>query len=78
MIIVTPRNDEWIAFYNITCGKIFLNGNQDYCIRIPTVEDVEESGCLYNTVNLENGGLCYTDEDAYVLPLPKSELHIKF
>ena len=39
MIIVTPRNDEWKPFGDMRCGEIFLNGNQDYCIRIPLVKD---------------------------------------
>jgi hypothetical protein len=81
MIIVTSRNDEWIPFEEIDYGDIFLNGNQDYCMKIPTVESFEEDigGTFsYNTVNLANGHLSFTGADIYVLPLPDSELHIKF
>jgi hypothetical protein len=81
MFIVTPRNDIWQPFDNMDYGEIFLNGNQDYCIKIPTVESFEEDigGTIsYNTVNLANGHLSFTGADVYILPLPESELHIKF
>ena len=78
MIIVTGRNNEWKPFADMQNGEIFLYGNQDYCMRIPLVKDTEYYKFLYNTVNLANGSLCHTDDDVYVLPLPNSELHIKF
>lgn len=78
MIIITNRNDKWEPFGNMRCGEVFLNGDQDYCIRIPLVKDTEDYESLYNTVNLANGGLCHTDDDVYVLPLPNSELQIEF
>ena len=78
MVIVTSANDERKLFSDIRDGEIFLNGNQDYCMRIPLVKDTEYYKSLYNTVNLANGSLSRTDDDVYVLPLPNSELHIKF
>lgn len=78
MIIVTGRNDEWKPFADMQNGEIFLDGNQDYCMKIPLVKDTEYYKSLYNTVNLANGSLSRTDDDVYVLPLPNSELHIKF
>lgn len=80
MIIVTSRNDEWVPFEEISYGDIFLNGNQDYCMKIPTVENFEEDigEVAYNTVNLANGHLSFTGDYLYILPLPDSELHIKF
>ena len=78
MTIVTSANDERKSFSDIRDGEIFLNGNQNYCIRIPLVKDTEYYKILYNKVDLEYGSLYHTDDDDYVLPLPNSELHIKF
>lgn len=77
MTIVTSRKDSWVEFSEIGCGEVFLNGNQDYCIKIPTVKDTEKS-YRFNTVNLANGHLSYTEDFDFVLPLPDSELHIIF
>ena len=49
-------------------------------MKIPTVENFEEDigEVAYNTVNLANGHLGFTGDYLYILPLPNSELHIKF
>lgn len=78
MIIVTSRNDQWTTFKDLAYGLIFVNANQDYCIRIPDVKDSEFEDVTFNTVNLGNGELSYTNEWTNVVPLPKSELHIEF
>jgi hypothetical protein len=67
MIIVDERTIEKMKFCNLKRGDVFIDSDNDYCMRITGID--AEDGKTYNAVVLENGVLFSMPVTTLVTPV---------